>query len=444
MNFDLFITTLQQSDQPLSSSQLKEHLGTSQPTISRLLKRAGERVVRIGKGRATRYAASRDAFGTGPRVPLFSVDEAGRIAQVGALWALAGGQYFFAASTPTTPFWLFGLSGSGLFDSLPYYLYDQRPVGFLGRLLARSLASEWGTPADPRRWTDHHTGQFLMRRGKELPGNLILGEGAAQRANNLEVTGVQDRSTEYPQLAQLTLGDGVPPGSSAAGEQPKFAIYHEVAGHVIVKYSPAATTPDARRWRDLLRAEERALTHLRHHGIETAATSLYAFEGRLFLESRRFDRRGARGRVPSISLAMVDAEFTGQGHGWVEVGQALHQQGLLDSNALRQLAWIECFGAWIGNSDMHLGNISLRPGREGFTLHPLYDMLPMAFAPVRGELPQMRLRPPLRTAENDEVWVVAGQCAGEYWQSLTHDEQLTDEFKRLSDNQARQCRRMAI
>jgi serine/threonine protein kinase HipA of HipAB toxin-antitoxin module len=247
---------------------------------------------------------------------------------------------------------------------------------------------------------------------------------------------VEDRAAEYPQLARRALGDE-PVGSSAAGEQPKFAVCQQDAGHVIVKFSPAADTADARRWKDLLRAEHHALALLREHDIPAAKTDLRLCGGRVFLESRRFDRCGARGRRPALSLDAVDVEFVGEGRSWTRVANKLRQRGLLDASSFEQIAWSQLFGAWIGNTDMHLGNISLSPTRDGFRLLPLYDMVPMAFAPVRGELLEIELEPPIRTALNEAFWAPAGDAATAYWHRLAEDAQLSDELRATALSHAR-------
>lgn len=424
------------SEQPLSSRQIQHRLGVSQTTASRLLTRAKESIVRLGRGRATRYAATREVFGAALAIPLFRVDERGVVSQIAELRSLASGHYLVQG---TGLFWLLGESGTGLYESLPYFLYDLRPSGFVGRQIARRLASEWGFPQDPRDWQDEQIGRYLLRRGHDLPGNLLVGEAAAALASQRRPETVDDRATCYPELARRVLGDELV-GSSAAGEQPKFAVCLRAAGQVIVKFSPDADTPDARRWRDLLRAENQALALLAERGIPSARTTLHLLSGRVFLESPRFDRHGALGRSHSLSLSMVDAEYVGLGHGWTRVADGLARRGLLDAQSLTQIAWAEAFGAWIGNTDMHLGNVSLAPTASGFRLLPLYDMLPMAFAPLRGELPKIELRPPIRTALNEQVWADAGQAAAHYWQRLADDSALSTAFRRIAQAHGRRWR----
>ncbi len=423
-----------------SSVELQEKLGLSQSAVSRLLRRAGPRVARIGRGRSTRYSATRPIFGSGQSLSVHAVDNGGLIDQIAVLGALVGGGYL--VDSPRMAPWLAGLAGNGLFESLPYFLFDLRPAGFIGRQIARELAAEWGFPPDPRDWTDQHLGEYLLRRGADLPGNLVVGEAAVRQLQRQTTPSVTDRAREYPRLAERALSDEVQ-GSSAAGEQPKFAVHHRDAGHVIVKFSPSADTPDAARWRDLLHAEAHALAALDQLGVPTAHTSVYSLDGRVFLESRRFDREGLRGRRPALSLRMIDAEYAGIAQGWTAVASGLHDQGLLRAEVLRAIAVAETFGQWIGNTDMHLGNVSLAPVAGHFALLPLYDMLPMAFAPARGELPRVSLGPPIRTPGNRHVWDKAREGATGLWRTLASDDQLTPDFRELAEGHERRCRQVS-
>jgi len=419
-------------DSPRSSRELQQRLGLSQPSVSRLLRRAGEQVARIGKGPATRYARATSLFGTPRRtLPLFRIDGEGLIEELATLRALADGRYLVEAERPEP--WLLGDAGSGLFDGVPYFLHDLRPAGFLGRQLARRLAAEWGVPQDPRDWGEMEIGRYLLGRGDDLPGDLVLGEAAVDRIGQREVVAAERAA--YPGLAEAALRDEAP-GSSAAGEQPKFAVFQREAGHVIVKFSPAGTSPEATRWRDLLRAESHALGLLQRQGFEAATAAIHDIGGRLFLESCRFDRVGLEGRAAAISLGMVDAEFAGEGHGWARTARSLCERGLLDEGDRRRLVWLEAFGGWIGNTDMHLGNVSLCPSDKGFRLLPVYDMLPMALAPVRGELPTRQLRPPVRSATHEDLWLSAGRAAVDYWRALASDLHASDGFRAASEQQA--------
>ena len=367
-----------------SSRELQEALGVSQATVSRLIAAAGERVLRFGARRSARYAAARRLFDGGFALPLLLIDAEGAARRAGTLRGF--GTRGFVVEGNALPAWLRGEAGDGVYDDLPYFLDDLRPVGFLGRLFARTVGAAIGLREDARDWDADALGRCLLAAGEMLPGNVVLGEGAAARARVWTAEAVQSPQTEYPLLAERTLA-GELPGSSAAGEQPKFTAWREGTGHVLVKFSPAGRNPEAARWRDLLYAEYHALEALRRHGFAAAEARVVEGGGRVFLELRRFDRSGAHGRLPMLSLAAVDAEFAGIGRDWSRCAETLAARGLLGADDASRIAALQRFGEQIGNTDMHLGNLSVAPEGEGFRLLPVYDMLPMALAPRHGELP---------------------------------------------------------
>ena len=422
---------------PRTSKEMQEEFEVSQATASRLIRRAGDRIIRTGRGPATRYVAAGLVFELQAQAQLFVVTERGVVQQVGTLRALSDGRYLVEGKS--LPRWLRGESDRGLFDDLPYFLYDLKPSGFLGRQIARRLSLREDFPSDPRVWSNRHIGSFLLQHADDLPGNIVVGEHAAKRVNRARAEVVSDREVEYPRLALQALSDD-PPGSSAAGKQPKFAVTHRDSGHVIVKFSPSTRSAEARRWRDLLRAEHHALAVMADAKISTAPTTLHTIDGRVFLESQRFDRVGRKGRRGAISLTMVDAEFVGEAYGWSRVASALGEQQLLDQRSIETLVWAETFGTWIGNTDMHLGNVSLQPTDKAFEALPVYDMLPMAFAPIRGELPQPQLSPPIRTADNDAAWSSTGEAAVEFWQRIAADGELSKDMKHVAVGMVRRCR----
>src|SRR6476660_7649968 len=81
---------------PASAAELTKALGFSQPTLSRViggLEREAQ-VVRTGSTRGARYSLlTRTVDGIGTRWPLYRIDEAGRLNEMGAIHALARDQY---------------------------------------------------------------------------------------------------------------------------------------------------------------------------------------------------------------------------------------------------------------------------------------------------------------------------------------------------------------
>src|SRR5260370_28172384 len=71
------------------SKELAAQLGVSQPTLSRLIAAAGNRVCRMGRARATRYALRRSLPGLGSRLAVRHVNERGIVRSYATIHLLA-------------------------------------------------------------------------------------------------------------------------------------------------------------------------------------------------------------------------------------------------------------------------------------------------------------------------------------------------------------------
>lgn len=387
---------------PMSSRQLYERIGVSQPTISRILKGLAGEIVRFGSGSSIQYALRDHSRGVS-FVPIYRVSEDGQIKALGEL-------------IPVRPdgFVMVQANGVSLHsDGLPWWMYDMRPQGYLGRAYALKYAGELGLPTNPERWTDLDIIRALLAHGHDAVGNLLIGELAREHFLTMQEPTPVKRSIEYPRLA---ANAGEAPGSSAGGEQPKFCSYTD-CGHVLVKFSAADNNPVSERWRDLLLAEHLALGVL---GIET---KLFDFCGQRFLEVPRFDRIGKLGRIGVFSLRALDAEFVGKGSAsWPVIVNRLVEDGHVHDSAIIETAKLWAFGALIGNTDMHTGNLSFvsSHGRP-YRLAPPYDVLPMGFAPKSsGELVNEL---PLLSMPN----IISGDC---WREALARAEQFLTEAER--------------
>lgn len=417
------IESLQRS--PASSRELQLLTGLSQATISRQLGSLGDRIVKIGSGRATRYAMAANAFEVGDRVPLYTIDPHGNSVQIADIRPLAHGGYYVERTTGT-PSVLLGDRGDGVFDDLPFFLEDLRPQGFLGRQIAQSLSESSGFPSDPRRWTVEHIGSYLVASGDDLPGNFQLGRQSMLRPRRELVT---TRREDYPAMAESVLGGKIP-GSSAGGEQPKFTAFSEEGAHVIVKFSPAGDDPVSRRWRDILLTEYHAERILRDSLARATDCQIYEGGGRLFLESQRFDRHGDVGRMPMISLMVIDAEFAGLGSNWPAVMEVLEDRGLITVEHLNDARMLHEFGRFINNADMHLGNLSLAYDGGVFRLLPVYDMCSMGFAPKSGEVAPYDFE--AHAVVDDDMFNstrYALELATAFWDGLASDERISNELR---------------
>jgi len=315
---------------------------------------------------------------------------------------------------------------------LPWFLSDMRPQGFLGRSFAQAHAA-LGLAPNPDHWNDDDVLKALCSAGEDLAGNLVIGQAAFERLQQLRVREVAEN--DYPRLAEAAL-QGELAGSSAGGQQPKFCAVHG-GQPVIVKFSPAGDAPAAQRWRDLLVCEHLALQALAAGGIAAAQSRIVRRDdgaGRVFLELLRFDRTAA-GRVGMVSLAAYDGEYVGQTDNWANTAERMASRALLPERDADSLRFLEAFGLLIGNTDRHYFNVSLLiDGAGNWSLAPAYDMLPMVYAPTAGELVERTfnpasLGPPLQALRQ---WEPARVLAQRYWSAVAGDARISEDFRQLA------------
>lgn len=411
-----------------SRAELQRELKASQPSLSRAIGNLGDQLARIGRGRTTRYGLRREIAQIGSSWPVFTIDAEGRPHSLGKLEALVRDQYWFAATAP---------AHSQLSDGLPFFLQDLWPQGFIGRTVSRRFP-ELGLPERVTDWDESHVLTYLIRRGEDSIGNLLVGDESLGRffeqSQDPRIHIDSDkRSAQYPQLADSAIA-GSPAGSSAGGEHPKFTAVVRTGTtlhHVLVKFSPVRTDRVAQRWSDLLIAEHIASNTLRTLGIPSARTELLVAGNRMFLESERFDRVGARGRIGIISLAALADHHIGRRDNWIAACRTLSSIRKIteaDADVVRRAATL---GRMIGNTDMHFGNLSFffAPGNGAPTLAPLYDMLPMMYAPVgAAELPDLEFQPPLPGADTLDIWTSTAGAAEAYWQEVASHPLISQEF----------------
>lgn len=414
---------------PATSKEIQVRTGLSQPTVARSLRAMGNSVIKLSDGRSLRYAVTCNAFGANDRLPLIMVDAHGTNVVVAHIRPLAHGGFFVEAETGM-PEVLLGNNGNGVYDDLPYFLYDLCPQGFIGRQIALEMASRSDVfPPDPRLWNSNHIGRYLISNGDDLPGNFKLGDQEYLRLRKKPLP-VSDK--DYPVLADSVM-NGVIPGSSAGGEQPKFTAFLEsCSSHVIVKFSPRGDNDVARRWRDILITEHHAAQICHHHQLPAAQTRLLDMDGRLFLEARRFDRAGEFGRLPMISLKAIDSEYTGLLSNWLLAINALHLRNMVSQQHVDNAAMLWLFGFLINNTDMHLGNLSFSLDGNVFRLLPVYDMCSMGFAPKSGgEVLPYNFISVMPEKTNLEVNVVNRviKMVHNFWDSLAEDERISKEFR---------------
>ena len=432
---DTAMQVLRQLGGVATAADLQAALRVSQPTVSRSLAglvRSGQ-VRKVGAARSQRYVLPRSVPGVGALVPIVRIDSAGQASPFGQLTPLQTGATWVDE--------VYGARATGQrHGGLPWFLDDMRPQGFMGRTFA-AAHPDLKLGQNPVQWTDDEVLRAMVLCGDDLPGNLVVGEAAFARFHTLGQRALQVASAaDYPRLADLAM-QGALPGSSAGGEQPKFGV--GVAGrHVIVKFSPADDTPVAQRTRDLLACEHLALQTLAQAKLPAATTALVTAGGRVFLESERFDRT-AHGRVGMVSLKVYDAEYVGQEDNWAATAERMAARGLLTPADAQTLRLLEAYGVLIANTDRHYGNISLLLQGDDWVLSPTYDMLPMWYAPVAGEIVPRALtdRTAQPTAATLAVWPQAVALAQAFWSAAAADGRISSSFQAIAQQNLDQISR---
>ena len=427
------LQTLRRQGGVATSAELQAALGVSQPTVSRALKfliQTGQ-LQKVGAARSARYVLPRAVAGVGAEVRVMRVGVQGQATPFARLLPLAGGA-----------FWVDEADGvSARHGGLPWFLDHMRPQGFMGRTFAHAHP-ELQLGSDPQHWSGDDVLRALSLFGEDLPGNLIVGEVAFQRFHTLAARASRvDSAADYPALAELAM-QGSLGGSSAGGEQPKFCTL--VAGRpVLVKFSPAGDSPVDQRIRDLLVCEHLALQNLAQAGLPAARSQISSSAGRVFLESERFDRTvtadGQIGRIGMVSLEVYDAEYVGEMDNWAATANRMAARKLLTDHDAHTLRLLEAFGVLIGNTDRHYGNISLLLQDDDWTLSPTYDMLPMLYAPVGGELVprDFAARPLQPTAATLPEWDQARLLAQAFWETAAADARVSAGFRAIAADNRR-------
>ncbi len=409
---------------PATARDLRAQLGLSTATFTRAAAALRADLLAVGATRSLVYALRRTVPGLPAEIPVYELRPSG--------------VRLFATLTPIAPAgWHVEspFACRGFYPDLPWFLHDLRPTGFLGRLVPRQHP-ELGLPPDVNRWSGDHAMRWLHEWGLDTAGAFVVGEPAFTRlqAQLPVVVSDEDRPARYTQLAEGVMSLGVP-GSSAAGEQPKF-LAARPSGSVLVKFSPRGNDPTARRTADLLRCEHHALQCLREAGVPAAESEVVEADGRVFLEVLRFDRQD-EGRLGLVSLHAVATHHGADIQSWTTAADDLVRGGVIDDARRRLVHWLDRFGSLIGNTDRHAGNLSFF-FEEGQVraVAPVYDMLPMAYAVRSGEFSTPVLAAPAPAPRFPGAWREAWAVARRFWGVVADDEQIHFESRRAAEANA--------
>jgi HipA-like C-terminal domain len=396
--------------EPLTAAQLAAATQKSISSISLAVQKLGDRVHRIGAARSTRYALKKDISGL--------------VAQQQLRWLGNQSNGFASAHfTYLAGDWLHVVchTNDGRHQEwltqhqLPWFLSTLKPQGFLGRKLALWLPH---LPSDPAQWSLAQLLHSLTRISDPIGAVAVLSTPA--RPAHLRITSLAQREAQFDSL--VNEDQTLPPaGSSAAGEQPKFVAY--ILGQsCIVKFTPPRGTPFGERWSALLMLEKLALDILQSHTIPSAGNEIVQTQRRTYLQSARFDRDVEHGTRHIVAIAALHEEFVeGSWSNWVKTSEALAKKGMITAGELSQVASIFAFGHYIGNTDMHSGNLSFFVDdviAPKISLAPVYDMLPMMWKPDihQGALSDSPVRPQLMPIGFAAEQAQAREWAIEFWE----------------------------
>ncbi|KAF1694154.1 type II toxin-antitoxin system HipA family toxin YjjJ [Pseudoxanthomonas koreensis] len=427
------------SGDPVPASRLLALLGISRPVLSRLVREAGTRVLRLGKGRATHYVA-RTGTDADSTWPLWRMRADATVEELGTLYVLQGERFQFQPQADRPNLTRAVDTIAGHFPSLPWFLDDLRPQGFLGRNFAHRRGAELGVPTDLNRWQLRDTLLAITRTGGTgigdlLPGSRALELALAELDAASDAVAADARARRYSHWADDALA-GEDIGSSPGGEQPKFTSTVSTAHGryaALVKFAVRDSGQAATRWADLLACEQLALESLREAGLPASEAELVQAERHLCLEVRRFDRTpDVLGRRGFGSLLALDAAFVGSGaRDWSLAGEQLVALGWIDAATAADMAVLHWFGRLIGNSDMHPGNLGFHLVDAGpLPLAPAYDMLPMYLAPSRTgavrPVAPITPRPPERTGQTPHI-TRAAEAALRFWEHVAEATSIQSE-----------------
>lgn len=416
------LLALLHSGDPVPAADLVQQLGTSRTILARLVREAGDQVMRLGQARATAYVAT--GLGRPNHWPLYRMGADATPEPLGTLHALRGERFLFQPEGRRPNLMRPVDAVAGHFPGIPWFLDDVRPQGFLGRTLAHRLGRQLGVPEDLLSWRTADNLIGIQHGGTGI-GDLLLGSRAVDQAldeiqNPPDAVAIGHRLDAYARMARDALA-GEEVGSSPGGEQPKFTATvcdGSTRYAAIVKFAVSA------RWADLLVMEHLALRTLAAHGVPAAVSTLLQEDDHTWLELQRFDRTpDVLGRRGFVSLMALDGAFTGEGRrSWAEAGRQLQALRLIDAASAERMVLLHWFGVLIGNRDMHQGNLGFELVDDGpLPLCPAYDMLPMYLAPPRSgavRKPEpIALRAPDQLGQGGAI-ARAAEIAIDFWEQV--------------------------
>ena len=162
----------------------------------------------------------------------------------------------------------------------------------------------------------------------------------------------------------------IAPGSSLGGARPKASV-RDGDKLAIAKFPHRDDSSDIVHW------ESVALRLAASAGIDVPQSRVEPVGNKAALILQRFDRRDGT-RIPFVSAMSMLGAADNEAHSYLEIAEALRQNGSSPNEDLRQLWRRIVFNVLISNTDDHLRNHGfLYEGPAGWRLSPAYDMNPV-------------------------------------------------------------------
>lgn len=139
------------------------------------------------------------------------------------------------------------------------------------------------------------------------------------------------------------------------------------------------------------------------------------------------------GRRQIVSLEALQSEYVSLPGTWPEVARQLIVTRYIDTDSYQQIEKVWAFGRLIANSDMHAGNLSFYLSAAPMKVAPVYDMLPMSFAPgSSGSMRNEAIDIKVDSTVSRGAWEFALPLAGQFWQRVQDDERISAGFQDIA------------
>lgn len=240
---------------------------------------------------------------------------------------------------------------------------------------ARGQARQEGQPAPSVREVDYLLGVSDLTRQGALrfavgDGPFLAAETAVPKLIELPrllraADEITDDSGDGLAAVKILLDAGT---GSLGGARPKASV-RDGERLLIAKFPHPGDTWDVMAW------EKTALDLAERAGIPVPVRQLVTVDGRHALLLERFDRDESR-RVAYMSAMSLVGGSDGGSFDFLEVAEALAEQGAAVKTDLAQLWRRIAFSLAINNTDNHLRNLGLLHGRGGWSLAPAFDLNP--------------------------------------------------------------------